>query len=228
MSFQEPPSSAVGAVLTAVRTFDQRQIRLTLDDAVEAHGTVLTLEDVVLVSLRLVGLFESSGSMDDSHERALATALTRWLAGRTALLPAPTREGIVLLAAGPEDLGTVTLDTVTLDCLHLLLAEHGVELTNVGAHIPVEALLLVVDAVRPDAVVMISNTPTAAGLAARSVTALVATGYPVYVAGTAFDSQFDQQRNSGILLAQTWSESARLLTSRHTSPSGADVEAPRS
>ncbi|HEY0238750.1 MAG TPA: hypothetical protein VGC37_08900 [Friedmanniella sp.] len=216
MPEQPVPATYVGAILTAVRSYDQRRIRTTLDEAREALGTGLSLEEVVMVVLRITGLLQSRGTMDASHERLLSGAITRWLAGRTALAGDATREGTVLLAAGPEDLGTVTLDTITLDCFHLLLAEQGVEVYNLGAHIPVAAVVLVVGTVQPNAVVMVSNTPTAASHAARSVTTLVQTGYPVYVAGTAFDSQFDQEHNDGMLLEHTMDGSVARITERHT------------
>ena len=143
------PATYVGGILTAVRAFQQSRVLATLDDAYATHGLGTTIDEVVLPSLRVVGTFWSSGTIDVAHEHLLSTAVARWVAARSAVLPAPSRTGTILLAAGPQD-----MHTLALDCLDLLLASRGVEICNLGAQTPVESLRVAARSLRPTAVVL--------------------------------------------------------------------------
>jgi methanogenic corrinoid protein MtbC1 len=212
------PATCVGAILTAVRSFDQARVVDVLDQADATHGLDTTIDEVVFPSLRVVGTFWSSGTVDVAHEHLLSRAVARWVAARTAVLPRPTRQGTLLLAAGPDD-----MHTLALDCLDLLLAARGVEVCNLGAQTPVSSLLVVVGSVHPTAVVLSSHTPTVAGHAVHSVRAVAEAGLPVYFAGSSFASPFLRQNLPGVALDGTLRESAELLALRHTSPSAEAV-----
>lgn len=207
------PATYVGTILTAVRSFNQSRVRAVLDDAEVTHGLDTTIDKIVLPSLRVVGTFWSSGTMDVAHEHMLSTAVTGWVAGRSAVLPAPVRRGTIVLAAGPQD-----MHTLALDCLDLLLVSRGVELCNLGGQTPVASLLVAVRALHPSAVVLSSHTPTVASQAVRSVKAVAEAGVPVYFAGSSFASQFFRQNIPGVALDGTLPESAELIGTRHTLP----------
>jgi cobalamin-dependent methionine synthase I len=130
------------------------------------------------------------------------------------VLPRPTRQGTILLSAGPAD-----LHTLALDCLDLLLTARGVEVCNLGAQTPTSSLLAVVRSVNPTAVVLSSHTPVVASHAVRSVRAVAEAGVPVYFAGSSFASQFLRQNLPGTALDGSLREAAELLVLRHTSPS---------
>jgi len=208
------PATCVGAILTAVRSFDQARVVGVLDQADAVHGLDTTIDEVVFPSLRVVGAFWSSGTVDVAHEHLLSRAVARWVAARAAALPRSTRQGTLLLAAGPAD-----MHTLALDCLDLLLAARGVEVCNLGAQTPASSLLVVARSVRPTAVVLSSHTPTVASHAVRSVKAVAEAGLPVYFAGASFASPFLRQNLPGVALDGTLRESADLLLLRHTSPS---------
>jgi methanogenic corrinoid protein MtbC1 len=216
------PATYVGTILTAVRSFDQSRVFSVLDDADATHGVDTTVDEIIFPSLRVVGTFWSSGTMDVAHEHLLSTAVARWVAAKTAVLPSPTRKGTVLLSAGPQD-----LHTLALDCLDLLLASRGVEVCNLGAQTPVASVLVAVRAVHPTAVVLSSHTPTVASQAVRSVKAVAETGIPVYFAGSSFASQFFRQNTPGAPLDDTLRESAELLARRHTTPPPEPAARPR-
>lgn len=205
------PATYVGTILTAVRSFNQARVCAVLDDADAVHGVDTTIDEVVFPSLRVVGTLWSSGTIDVAHEHLLSTAIGRWVAAKSAMLPAPSRQGMMLLAAGPQD-----MHTLALDCLDLLLASRGVGVCNLGAQTPVESLLLAARSVHPTAVVLSSHTPTVASQAVRSVKAAAEAGIPVYFAGSSFSSQFFRQNTPGIPLDGTLSEAAAMLVSRHT------------
>jgi methanogenic corrinoid protein MtbC1 len=207
------PATSVGAILTAVRAFDQARVLAVLDDADAAHGLDTTIEEIVFPSLRVVGTFWSTGTIDIAHEHLLSQSVARWVAARAVVLPAPSRRGTILLSAGPQD-----MHTLALDCLDLLLAARGVEVCNLGAQTPVASLLVAASSVRPTAVVLSSHTPTVASHAVRSVRAIAEAGIPVYFAGSSFASQFLRQNTPGVPLDGTLRESADLLTLRHTTP----------
>ena len=205
------PATHVGGILTAVRAFRQAGVLAALDDAYATHGLGTTVDEVVLPSLRVVGTFWSSGTIDVAHEHLLSTAIARWVAARSAVLPAPSRTGTILLATGPQD-----LHTLALDCLDLLLASRGVEICNLGAQTPAESLGVAARSLSPTAVVLCSHTPTVASQAVRSVRAVAELGVPVYFAGSSFGSSFFRENTPGLPLDGTLEEAAALLSRRHT------------
>lgn len=211
MPVDPAPATYVGAMLTAVRSFDQARVLAVLDDADAIHGLDTTIEEIVFPSLRVVGTFWSSGTIDIAHEHLLSLGVARWVAARSVVLPRPSRKGTILLAAGPQD-----MHTLALDCLDLLLTARGVEVCNLGAQTPVASLLLAARSVNPTAVVLSSHTPTVGSQAVRSVRAVAEAGIPVYFAGSTFDSQFFRQDTPGVPLDGTLRESAELLALRHT------------
>jgi cobalamin-dependent methionine synthase I len=213
------PATFVGAIVTAVRAFDQARVGAVLCDADAVHGVDTTIDEVVLPALRVVGTFWSRGTIDVAHEHLLSTAVVRWVAARSAGLPAPSRTGTILLAAGPQD-----MHTLALDCLDLLLTARGVEVCNLGAHTPAASLLVAARALHPTAVVLSSHTPTVAGQAVLALGAVAETGVPVYFAGSSFASPFFRQNIPGCPLDGTLPEAAELLTARHSvAPSEPDV-----
>lgn len=222
MHVDPAPATYVGTILTAVRAFNQARIGSVLDEADTTIGTDATIDEIVFPALRVVGTFWSSGTIDVAHEHMLSTAVARWVAAKSAVLPAPARKGVVLLAAGPQD-----MHTLALDCLDLLLATRGVEVCNLGAQTPVASLLVAVRSLHPTAVVLSSHTPTVASQAVRSVKAMAEAGIPVYFAGSSFASQFFRQNTPGVPLDGTLRESAELITTRHTVPPPEPTALPR-
>jgi methylmalonyl-CoA mutase cobalamin-binding subunit len=216
------PATYVGSILTAVRAFHQSRVGAVLDDAHTTHGVGTTIDEIIFPSLRVVGTFWSSGTIDVAHEHMLSTAVARWVAARSAVLPPPSRTGTILLAAGPQD-----MHTLALDCLDLLLGSRGVEVCNLGAQTPVASLLLAARSVNPTAVVLSSHTPTVASQAVRSVKAVAEAGLPVYFAGSSFASQFFRQSTPGVPLDGTLREAAEMLATRHTTLPPEPVGLPR-
>lgn len=222
MHVDPAPATYVGTILTAVRSFNQSRIFGVLDDADASHGVDTTIDEIIFPSLRVVGTFWSSGTIDVAHEHLLSTAVARWVAAKSAVLPQPSRKGTVLLSAGPQD-----MHTLALDCLDLLLASRGVEVCNLGAQTPVASLLLAARSVHPTAVVLSSHTPTVASQAVRSVKAVAEAGIPVYFAGSSFASQFFRQNTPGVPLDGTLREAAELIATRHTTPPPEPTVMPR-
>ena len=222
MHVDPAPATYVGTILTAVRSFNQSRVFSVLDDADATQGLDTTIDEIVFPSLRVVGTFWSSGTIDVAHEHLLSTAVARWVAAKSAVLPDPGRAGTILLSAGPQD-----MHTLALDCLDLLLASRGVQVCNLGAQTPVASLLVAARSVHPTAVVLSSHTPTVASQAVRSVKAVAEAGLPVYFAGSSFASQFFRQNTPGIPLDGTLPEAAELLASRHTTPPSGPTAVPR-
>ena len=216
------PATFVGSILTAVRAFDQARVCTLLDDAHTTYGVDTTIEEIVFPTLRVVGTFWSSGTIDVAHEHLLAIAVARWVAARSAVLARSARKGTILLAAGPQD-----LHTLALDCLDLLLTSRGVEVCNLGAQTPVASLLVAARSIHPTAVVLSSHTPTMVSQAVRSVEAVAEAGIPVYFAGSSFASQFFRQNTPGNPLDGTLSESAEMLAKRHTTSPPEPATMPR-
>ncbi|HEY0239798.1 MAG TPA: B12-binding domain-containing protein [Friedmanniella sp.] len=204
------PIVAIPAILLAVRAMNPSSIVTLLDDAVERHGLDVTIDEVVFPVLRVVGTFWASGTLDVAHEHLLSSAVTRWVYAQLQHQRI-SRRGRVLLAAGPHD-----LHVLGLDCFELLLARRGVEVANLGGQIPTESLVLAATSAGATAVVVCSHNPTATTQAARAVRAVSVAGFPVYYAGSSFDSRFVRQHTPGDALYAPLSVSADLLTRRHT------------
>lgn len=211
-SVLEPPEPvmAIPVILVAVRGMDPARIVSVLDDAVVHHGLDVTLDEVVFPALRVVGTFWANGSLDIAHEHLLSSAVTRWVYGQLQR-QGTWRRGRILLAAGPED-----LHVLGLDCLELLLAHRGVQVSNLGGQIPATSLVLAARAAGAAAVVVCSHNPVVTTDAVRAVRAVHAAGFPVYYAGSSFGSQFVRQHSPGAALDAPLSVSADLLTQRHT------------
>jgi len=207
------PETFVATITGAVRSLNQVRVGASLDEACAVHGLETTLDEVVFPALRIVGTSWSSGTVDVAHEHLLSAAVARWVAARSAALPAPTRRGTILLAAGPED-----LHTLALDCLELLLVSRGAQVCNLGAQTPVASLLVAVRSVHPTAAVLSSHTPRVASQAVRSVRALAEGGVQVYFAGSSFASQLCRRNTPGTPLDGTLAETAEMIVSRHTTP----------
>jgi hypothetical protein len=89
------PATYVGTILTAVRSFNQSRIFGVLDDADASHGVETTIDEVIFPSLRVVGTFWSSGTIDVAHEHLLSTAVARWVAAARFGLPAASGPALV-------------------------------------------------------------------------------------------------------------------------------------
>ncbi len=223
MHVDPEPATFVGSILTAVRSLNQQRVIAALEEACATHGLDATVDEIVFPSLRVVGTFWSSGTIDVAHEHLLSTAVTRWVAGRASALPEPSRKGTILLAAGPQD-----MHTLALDCLDLLLASRGAVVCNLGAQTPTASLLVAVRSLHPTAVVLSSHTPTVASQAVRSVRAMAEAGVKVYFAGSSFASQLFRQSTPGVALDETLQEAAELIVTRHTTPPPEPSVLPRS
>ena len=206
-------STALPAILLAVRGFDPERVADVLDAEAARNGLDAVIEDVVFPVLRIVGTYWAHGSFSVTHEHLFTAAVTRWLYARLPDQPAAdvsrSRRRRVVLAAGPDD-----LHVIGLDCLELLLAARGVTVCNLGALVPSEALVATATAVDAAAVVVCSHTPpdvTAVTGATASLHAAHAVGLPVYYAGSSFDSPFIQRRIPGVALGHSVADSADLL-----------------
>lgn len=206
------PTMAVSAVLVAVRALNPSPIVAVLDDAAARHGLDVTVDEVVFPALRVVGSHWFTGSLDVAHEHLLSSTVTRWVYARLEQQQIH-RRGCILLAAGPQD-----LHALGLDCLELLLARRGVEVLNLGGQTPIESLVLAATEARAAAVVVCAHSSTVTTQAVRAVKAVCAAGFPVYYAGSSFESRFVRQHTPGEALDAPLSVTADLLTARHTAP----------
>lgn len=107
------------------------------------------------------------------------------------------------------------------DCLELLLAARHVEVCNLGALVPNDALVATATTLDAAAVVVCSH----AGPSAASATSATASlrdadtaGLAVCYAGSAFDSAFIQRRIPGTALPHSVADSAHLLARLASGP----------
>ena len=223
MSIAPDPSTttaAVSAVLVGVRSLNPWAIGAVLDEVADRCGLDVTVDEVVLPSLRVVGSHWFTGALDVAHEHLLSSAVTRWVHGRLEQQHLH-RRGRIVLAAGPHD-----LHVLGLDCLELLLAHRGVEVLNLGAQTPVESLVLAATESEAVAVVVCAHNSSVTTQAVRAVKAAAAAGFGVYYAGSSFESRFLRQHTPGQPLDGPLSVTASLLAGLHTLPGDRAVSRP--
>jgi MerR family transcriptional regulator, light-induced transcriptional regulator len=219
-------------ILLAVKDFDAGRVVDVLDAEADRVGLDAVVDDVIFPALRTVGLYWTQGAFSVAHEHLFTAAATRWLHAR---LDALLRDTVVdahrspgravLLAAGPDD-----LHVIGLDCLELLLAARHVEVCNLGALVPADALVAAATALDAAAVVICSHTGPA-GAGASSATATVreahGSGLAVFYAGSSFDSSFVQRRVPGTALPFSVAHSAQLLARLANGPTTDPASASR-
>lgn len=205
-------TTAVSAVLVAVRSLNPWAIGTVLHDVADRRGLDVTIDEVVFPALRVVGSHWFTGSLDVAHEHLLSSAVTRWVCSRLEQQHLH-RRGRIVLAAGPHD-----QHVLGLDCLELLLAHRGVEVLNLGAQTPVESLVLAAAEAEAVAVVVCAHNSSVTTQAVRAVKAVAAAGFGVYYAGSSFESRFVRQHTPGQPLDGPLGVTASLLAGLHTLP----------
>ena len=139
-------------LLAGTDHLDAEEISTALDLSVSAHGLPVTLEEVLLPSMREVGTRWSRGQCDIAQEHLATGAVLAWLARRAAETPAPLRDQTIVLSCGPQDQHTIALEAITV-----LLRQQRFDCRNLGAQTPAASLKAAVEQCSARAVVLVSQ-----------------------------------------------------------------------
>lgn len=176
-----PPLALCQQFLAATQRLDGEAISVTLDSSASAHGLPVTLEEVLLPSMREVGAQWSRGQCDVAQERLATAAVLAWLALRAAEAPPPLPGQPIVLSCGPQDQHTIALEAFTV-----LLRHHRFDCRNLGARTPAASLRFAVDQCSASAVVLVSQLARSRPAAAAALRAVSDSGAALFYAGAAF------------------------------------------
>ncbi len=202
-----PGAARVHSLLGAASEGDSGAIRSCLERAHREIGLAATLDDVVLPTMRQIGVWWETGDCSVDQERFTTEAVRAWLAKLITLAP-PTDTGVrtVLLGTGPDD-----FHTLGLEALAAQLAHERVPTRSLGSHTPAR-LLLSAAAEDPGAlVVVVSHLPTKRRSAVASLEAVATSGVPTFFAGNAFLFPATRKRVPGTYLGESIADAALLL-----------------
>ncbi|MDA0271066.1 MAG: MerR family transcriptional regulator [Chloroflexi bacterium] len=203
-----PDDPAVAALVTAARALDERDVVATLDRAIATHGWPDVFDRVIFPALRLTGDAWERGKLLPAHEHFLSELLRRTVMTEVARTPLSETGTPVVLACPPaerHDQGLLGL--------WLALRSAGMHVIYLGSDVPKEALLAVIEQVRPAAVVLIAIASTSRAemaIAARAVT--TARGGPrVYLGGPAVEAGDGVAELLGVRLPPSLREAAATV-----------------
>ena len=157
---------AAERLLAAIERYDEAAAHALLDDTFAAFGLEAVLRDVVLPTLRQVGLKWENGTLEISHEH-FASNLIR---GRLLSLSRLWSRGggpLAVLACAPGE----THD-ISLLAFGLLLRSHGWRILFLGADTPIPTLTQTVKETRPALTVLTSFKPEMLQAEARALSRL--------------------------------------------------------
>jgi DNA-binding transcriptional MerR regulator len=152
-SREGPAPDAVDRLLASIRAYDEPGVHAVLDEALAAFGLDVVLRDLVLPTLRHVGLEWQQGALDVSHEHFASHVLR----GRLLALGRLWGRGsgpLALLACAPgeeHDLGLIAFG--------LVLRSYGWRILLLGADTPVPTLVHAAETTRPALTVVTSVEP---------------------------------------------------------------------
>ena len=144
---------AAARLLAAIEGYDEAAVHATLDESFAAFGLEAVLRDVILPTLKHVGVAWEQGTLEISQEH-FASNLIR---GRLLSLARLWSRGggpLALLACAPGE----THD-ISLLAFGLLLRSHGWRILFLGADTPISTLAQTAKATRPALVVLTSFDP---------------------------------------------------------------------
>ena len=202
-----PPLVLCQQLLAATHRLDGEAISATLDSSVAAHGLPLTLEEVLLPSMREVGAQWSRGQCDVAQEHLATAAVLAWLARRGAEAPPPLDDQPIVLSCGPRDQHTIGLEAFTV-----LLRHHRFDCRNLGAQTPAASLRVAVDQCWAGAVVLVSQLGKNRPAAVAALRAVSDTGAALFYAGAAFRSTASRRELPGHYLGSNLSRAAEHIT----------------
>lgn len=139
-----PAEVFIHRLLEESERLDTRSMRTTLDQAAAALGLSDCIDDVLLPTMRQVGIWWEIGHCDIAQERSSTETVRSWLDRRIAFAPTPTMPRPVLLACGPKD-----WHTIGLECLATLLRDRGWSCRILGARLATPTIVTAATAAEP-------------------------------------------------------------------------------
>lgn len=196
-----PPLVLCRQLLSAIQELDGDQATAVLDSSLDGHGLPMTLEEVLLPSMREVGARWSRGQCDVAHEHLATSTVLAWLAVRGAQAPPPLHEPPIVLSCGPDDQHTISLEAFTV-----LLRHQRFDCRTLGGQTPAASLRLAVDRCAAQAVVLVSQLTKNRPAAVSALQAVSDSRAAVFYAGAAFRTTASRHHLPGTYLGGNLSQ----------------------
>jgi len=180
---QGPAQDLIRQVLGATERLDAASIRARLDEATATMGLAACIDDVLLPSMRQIGVWWAVGHCDIVQEQMATEAVRSWLDRQSAFAPALTRPRVILLACGPSDLHTIGLESMAV-----LLRYESWPCRVLGAKTPTVTLVTAALATAVAGVIVVSHLATGRLRAIESIRAVNELGIDVFFAGNSFSA----------------------------------------
>jgi methanogenic corrinoid protein MtbC1 len=204
-----PPAVQCQALLSAIDRLDSDATSAVLDASAKAHGLAVTIDQVLLPSMREVGERWSRGQCDVAQEHLATSTVLSWLARRAGKAPPPNDANPIVLSCGPQD-----QHTISLEAFALLLRQAGLDCRTLGAMTPATSLRRAVEQCSARAVVLVCQLPRNRPAAVSALHALSGTGAVVFYAGAAFRTSASRQKLPGHYLGGNLPHAVIHITSR--------------
>ncbi|GEP39440.1 MerR family transcriptional regulator [Nocardioides psychrotolerans] len=201
-----PARASITTIMAAAAARDGATVRHVLDQALDERGLGATIDEVVMPLMRLVGVWWETGRCDVGQEHWTTAIVRSWLAKITVLAPPPTSQGHVLLAVGPYD-----RHTLSIDAFAALLADRGTASRTLGSRTPADVIVTALQEPSAAGVVLVCQLATRRRPAVESLLAAAETGLPVFYAGTAFLVSSARHGVPGTYLGENLTHAAALV-----------------
>lgn len=220
---QSGPSAAyVEKLLGYSQRLDPVALRNSLDEAREQLGLASAVDEVILPTMRQVGLWWETGRCDVAQEHLTTESVRSWLSKTAAYAPQPTRNTTLVLACGPRD-----LHTLGLEALAVVLVHEGWSCRVLGARTPAENLTTAVRAIGASAAVVVSHLSNGRRPAVESIRGVASVGVPVFYAGNAFLTARARTGVPGTYLGESVAEAAGIIGAHLSENAKAPNRGPR-
>ena len=193
-------------IVQAAHELDPAAVQSQLEIGRTRLGLGACVDRILLPAVGELHLLRASGQHDAAQDLLASEAVRSWLSRRSSLAPPPLDIGPILLACGPRD-----RQTITLESLALLLRFRCWPCRSLGARTSIFTLTVAAQAADAVGVVVISTDNRgrlAAGEALRAVDAL---GIPVFYAGKSFDAEHLRDHLPGRYLGSRMSDACAVL-----------------
>jgi DNA-binding transcriptional MerR regulator len=167
---------AAARLLAAINSYDEDAVHAVFDESLAAFGLESVLRDVILPTLKHVGLNWRDDTLSISQEH-FASNLIRGRLLSLARLWGRGAGPLALLACAPGE-----AHDITLIAFGLLLRSHGWRILFLGADTPIATLAQTVKTTRPAIVVVASFDPALLESAGRAIRRLARTA-PLVLGG---------------------------------------------
>lgn len=168
-------------LLACSERLDSAGMRISLDEAAAALGLAGCVDEVLLPTMRQVGVWREIGHCDGDQERLTTESVRNWLHRKASFAPLSDHPRPIVLACGPNDLHTIGLES-----LATLLRYQGWPCRVLGARTPTLVVVAAVKAADAAAVVLVSQLATGRRTTVESIQAIKDIHLPVFYAGSSF------------------------------------------